>query len=208
MATISKRWASSPTSTFSRPTWSATCAAWCAIIRNDLSSNPLSTPVIAFQHNYFREGYFKGTVSVHRGRHEWKSASNPMHPCCTSASTATSPTSTTSIRDTPPTFSFIGSRPDLEQSAFVQDQIRLGKWTVSAGLRWDHYQLLVNENAVSPRLASRDTFPAWSWCCTLPTTASFRLRSPKPADFELTADCFPERSSSAPAGEAFARQLL
>ena len=34
----------------------------------------------------------------------------------------------------------------------MQDQIRLGKWTVSAGLRWDHYQLLVNENAVSPRL--------------------------------------------------------
>ncbi len=34
----------------------------------------------------------------------------------------------------------------------MQDLIRLGKWTVSAGLRWDHYQLLVNQNAVSPRL--------------------------------------------------------
>jgi outer membrane receptor for Fe3+-dicitrate len=34
----------------------------------------------------------------------------------------------------------------------VQDLIRLGNWTVSAGLRWDHYQLLVNQNAVSPRL--------------------------------------------------------
>ena len=45
-----------------------------------------------------------------------------------------------------------GSRPDLEQSAFVQDLIRLGKWTVSAGIRWDHYQLVVNQNAVSPRL--------------------------------------------------------
>ena len=39
---------------------------------NDLFSNPLSTPVIAFQHNYFREGYFKGSVSIHHGRHEWK----------------------------------------------------------------------------------------------------------------------------------------
>ena len=31
---------------------------------NDLYSNPLSTPVIAFQHNYFREGYFKGAVNL------------------------------------------------------------------------------------------------------------------------------------------------
>jgi TonB dependent receptor len=41
----------------------------------------------------------------------------------------------------------------LEQAAFVEDLIRLGKWTVSAGLRWDHYQLILNENAVSPRLS-------------------------------------------------------
>jgi hypothetical protein len=46
----------------------------------------------------------------------------------------------------------VGNRPDLEQSAFVQDLIRLGNWTVSAGVRWDHYQLVVNQNAVSPRL--------------------------------------------------------
>src|SRR4029077_941488 len=39
---------------------------------NNLYSNPLSTPVIAFQHNYFREGYFKGAVSIHHGRHEIK----------------------------------------------------------------------------------------------------------------------------------------
>jgi hypothetical protein len=28
----------------------------------------------------------------------------------------------------------------------------LGNWTVNAGIRWDHYQLLVNKNAVSPRI--------------------------------------------------------
>ena len=61
--------------------------------------------------------------------------------------------------DTPPTFDFTGSKPDLEQSAFVQDQIRLGKWTVSAGLRWDHYQLLVNQNAFSPRLGVAYSVP-------------------------------------------------
>ena len=53
-----------------------------------------------------------------------------------------------------------GHRPDLEQSAYVQDLIRLGNWTVDAGLRWDHYQLLVNQNAVSPRLAVSRYFPS------------------------------------------------
>ncbi len=53
----------------------------------------------------------------------------------------------------PLTFYFLGNHLDLEQSAFVQDRIRLGTWTVSAGLRWDHYQLLLNRQAFQPRLA-------------------------------------------------------
>ncbi len=61
---------------------------------------------------------------------------------------------------TPPTFSFLASRPDLEQSAFVQDLIRLGNWTINAGLRWDHYQLLLNRQAVDPRLAISRYFPS------------------------------------------------
>jgi outer membrane cobalamin receptor len=119
---------------------------------NDLFSNPLSTPVIAFQHNYFREGYFKGSISIHHGRHEWKagleSDATFLHERFSDAITDFSRFDPA----TPPTFAFTGSKPDLEQAAFVQDQIRLGRWTVSAGLRWDHYQLLVNQNAVSPRL--------------------------------------------------------
>jgi hypothetical protein len=39
---------------------------------NDLNSNPNSTPIIATQHNDFREGYFKATYSLHRGHHELK----------------------------------------------------------------------------------------------------------------------------------------
>jgi len=34
---------------------------------------------------------------------------------------------------TPATFAFTGSRPDLEQAAFLQDLIHLGNWTVNAG---------------------------------------------------------------------------
>ncbi len=39
---------------------------------NDLYSNASSTPIIAFQHNSFREGYFNGSISIHHGRQEWK----------------------------------------------------------------------------------------------------------------------------------------
>jgi TonB-dependent receptor-like protein len=120
---------------------------------NDLFSNPDSTPVIAFQHNQFKEGYFKATVSIHHGKQEWKSGieSDAMFLHENFSDAITNPF----FFDpgTPLTFTFLGNRPDLEQSAFVQDLIRLGNWTLSAGLRWDHYQLLVNQNALSPRLS-------------------------------------------------------
>jgi len=125
----------------------------------DLFSNALSTPVIAFQHNDFREGYFKGTISIHRGRHEWKAGAESdvtfLHERFGDVITDF----TRFDPGTPGSFDFAGAKPDLEQSAFVQDQIRLGKWTLSAGLRWDHYQLLVNQNAVSPRLGLAYYFP-------------------------------------------------
>ena len=42
----------------------------------------------------------------------------------------------------------------------MQDLIRLGNWTISAGLRWDHYQLLVNRQAVDPRFSISRYFPS------------------------------------------------
>jgi hypothetical protein len=50
-------------------------------------------------------------------------------------------------------FAYRANRPDLEQSVFVQDLIHLHNWTINAGLRWDHYQLLLNQQALQPRLA-------------------------------------------------------
>ena len=60
--------------------------------------------------------------------------------------------------DVPLDFTFSDRRHDREQALFVQDQIRSGPWTVNAGLRWDHYRLVVDDQAFSPRLAV-----AWSW---------------------------------------------
>ena len=117
-----------------------------------LDSNPESTPIIAFQDRGFDEQYLKGTVSFHHGRHEFKAGfeGDFTHLRENFSDIITDPAQFDP--GTPPNFQFEGRRLDLEQSAFVQDLVRLGKWTFNIGLRWDHYQLLVNENAVSPRL--------------------------------------------------------
>lgn len=127
---------------------------------SDLTSNPQSTPLIAFLHNGFREAYFTGSVSVHRGRHEWKTGveSDALFLHENFSDVVTDPSRFD--LGTPRAFTFTGSRPDLEQSAYVQDLIRLGNWTVSAGVRWDHYQLLTNQNALSPRLSAARYIPS------------------------------------------------
>ena len=126
---------------------------------NDLRSNPYSTPVIAFQNNYFREFYIKGTVSIHSGKHEFKVGMETDNTFLHEDFSYLITDPSQFDPGTPQAFHFVGAKPDLEQSAFVQDQIRLGNWTISAGLRWDHYQLLVNQNAVSPRLGVARFFP-------------------------------------------------
>jgi hypothetical protein len=127
---------------------------------NDFYSNEDSTPIQVFQHNRFREGYFKGSVTYSRGRHEIKfgveSDNIFLHENLNY--NITDPDQFDD--DTPPTFSFQQSHPDLEQSAYIQDLIHLGNWTVNAGLRWDHYQLLLNRHGVQPRLSVSRFFPS------------------------------------------------
>jgi hypothetical protein len=137
---------------------------------NDFYSNPASWPVIATQHNDFKEIYFSGSGSVHYGNQEWKAGVesdaiflnedfSSVIPDCADPTDPRCPITLGILDAGAPTFSFTGSRPDLEQSAYVQDSIRLGNWTINAGLRWDHYQLLLNQNAVSPRVAMSRFFP-------------------------------------------------
>lgn len=126
----------------------------------DLESNTSPTPIAAFQHNRFREGYFKGTYSLHHGRHEFKTGveSDAAFLHENFRYEITDPSQFDPA--TPLAMAFADDRPDLEQSAFVQDLMRIDDWTASVGLRWDHYQLLLNRNAVSPRLALSRAFPA------------------------------------------------
>ncbi len=127
---------------------------------SDFYSNAHSTPVELSQHNRFREGYFKSSVTISHGRHEIKTGveSDNLFLNENFRYNITDPTQFDS--STPLTLSFLAHRPDLEQAAYVQDLVRLGNWTINAGLRWDHYQLLLNRHAVGPRLAVSRYFPS------------------------------------------------
>jgi hypothetical protein len=120
---------------------------------NDFDSNAESTPIEVFQHNWFREGYFNSAVTINHGRHELKFGVESDNTFLNENFSYIITDPTQFDDGTPSTFSFQANRPDLEQAVFVQDLIHLGNWTMNAGLRWDHYQLLLNKQAVQPRLA-------------------------------------------------------
>jgi len=123
-----------------------------------LSSNAFSTPIIGGQQRSFRELYLKSNISIHHGVHEIKAGADmdygSIHEQFDYAITDFSQFDP----GTPPAFNFLGHGLDREQALYVQDLMRLGRWTLSAGLRWDHYRLVVGRNALSPRLGI-----AWYW---------------------------------------------
>ncbi len=118
----------------------------------DLSSNLESTPIIAGQNRSFDEQYAKFTMSYHQRVNEWKAGVEADFSTIDErfAYQLTEPSQFDP--GTPASFQFAASSPDREQAAFVQDTIRAGAWTANLGLRWDHYRLIVDRYAVSPRI--------------------------------------------------------
>jgi hypothetical protein len=127
---------------------------------NDFYSNSNSTPIEILQHNRFREIYFTGSVTISHGRHEIKAGVESDNLFLHEDFNYSITDPTQYDPGTPLTFSFRAQRPDLEQAAYVQDLIRLGNWTINAGLRWDHYQLILNRQAIEPRFAISRYFPS------------------------------------------------
>ncbi len=123
----------------------------------ELWSNPASTPIVAEQRRGFREVYLKGTVTTVAGAHEIKAGIDVVAGSVREQFGYVLTAPDVFDPETPPAFHFNDRRQDREQSAFVQDQMRRGPWTVQAGLRWDRYRLAVSDSALSPRLAA-----AWS----------------------------------------------
>ncbi len=123
-----------------------------------LWSNPLSTPILAVQDRGLRETYLKGTVSAHFAIHEIKAGVEADFGSLREAFNYRITDASQFDPATPPLFQFSGRAQDREQALFVQDLIRLGNWTFNAGVRWDHYRLMVDQSAASPRLGV-----AWYW---------------------------------------------
>jgi TonB dependent receptor len=125
-----------------------------------LSSNSQATPVIVSQDRGYREGYVRTDLAGHHGRHDWKigvdGIFSPVHE--TLQYQITDPSQFDA--DTQQQFQFADRRWDTESSAYVQDQVRLGKVNLSAGLRFDHYAFVVKESAWSPRISVSRFFPS------------------------------------------------
>lgn len=116
-----------------------------------LDSNSLSTPIEVFQDRGFRESYLSGTVAAAFKHHDIKAGADAIY---------------TSVREdfsfhitdpdafptTPINFAFRGTGHDREQAIFIQDNIHFGNLNISAGIRFDHYQVRVDESAWSPRI--------------------------------------------------------
>jgi len=117
-----------------------------------LNSNAQSTPIIVSQYRGYREGYVRADLAGHHGRHEWKfgvdGIFSPVNENLQYQITDPSQFDPGTLLN----FQFSARQWDIEPSAYVQDQIRIGKWNLSAGLRFDHYGFAVNESAWSPRL--------------------------------------------------------
>jgi TonB dependent receptor-like, beta-barrel/Carboxypeptidase regulatory-like domain len=126
----------------------------------NLWSNPESTPIMASQDRGFREFYLNGSLSGHRGMHEWKAGADVNFGTVREDFAYTITDEDDFDDDVPLDFTFADRRHDREQALFVQDQIRRGPWTLNAGLRWDHYSLVVDDSAFSPRFAVAWSSPA------------------------------------------------
>lgn len=126
-------------------------------VRDDeaaLTSNRYSTPIEAFQNRGFREGYFSTTISAAYGHHEIKMGADAIYSVVHEQFSyqLCQPTNPNCVPlSAPPTFAFRQSGDDREQAFFIQDSAHFGNVSISAGIRFDHYSLRVNETAWSPR---------------------------------------------------------
>jgi hypothetical protein len=121
-----------------------------------LWSNPLSTPISASQDRNYREGYWDASLAGHAGRNEWKVGTQGRYASVNEKfgyDIITYRLDGVRIfdRDQPQSYNFDGHSLDREQAVYAEDTLHLGNLTLSLGLRFDHYDFLVDETAWSPR---------------------------------------------------------
>ncbi len=122
-----------------------------------LWSNTSSTPIRPAQDRGFREAYAAGSIAAHYGKHELKTGVESWFSSVRedlSFHIVNYRLGTVRIfdRDIPQDFHFADHASGRTQSAFVQDSWRVAGLTLNAGIRFDHYKLVADETAWSPRL--------------------------------------------------------
>ncbi len=119
----------------------------------ELSSNALATPIVPYQ--FRRDGQFYGAseVLVHRSHHDLAGGADVL---------VTTLGENFSYHISDPTqfdpglqrsFAFHQANSGVETAAFVQDRVSFGPLVANVGVRWDDYNFLVREEAISPRVA-------------------------------------------------------
>jgi hypothetical protein len=111
-------------------------------------SNTLSTPVYVDQNRGFREGAVVGSVTTESDRHSLKFGGDLRVNNIRERFRFAEP-------DELPDFDldFDDERRSTETSAFVQEHVRWRNFAATAGIRFDHYRLLIEDTAFSPRAA-------------------------------------------------------
>jgi outer membrane cobalamin receptor len=117
-----------------------------------LSSNAESTPIVASQDRSLTRAYGNVSLAADYGRHQIKFGGDVVFAPVREELAYVISDPSFFDPGTSPTFEFSDDKDDREQSLFVQDTVAAGAFTISAGLRWDRYALVVQDQAISPRL--------------------------------------------------------
>jgi len=117
-------------------------------LSSELWSNQLSTPVFVLQDRGFREAAVIADLTFEMERQTVKIGGdvrvNDIREQFQLADPGKLPIFDIDFRD---------EQRSTESSLFLQDQIRLGNFAANVGVRFDRYNLLVEDTALSPRIA-------------------------------------------------------
>jgi hypothetical protein len=117
-------------------------------LSSELWSNTLSTPVYVQQDRGFREGAVTGEITLESERHTFKFGGDLRTSNIRENFLLAEPDELPEID-----LDFRDRRRSTEAGLFLQDQLRIGPFAASVGLRFDRYDLLIEDTAWSPRAA-------------------------------------------------------